>query len=244
MSMRIVTAMALLGAAGVMSGCNIQQPSAGCQVQDATDAPWQAAYILKNPADSSKSCGTLTGEALGVFKYTTPGKANTSVLGIRPQRAAELTARVAEDPSDPYKTYRAATALSSTFPDQPDAKGLCLGAGFNTATVAAPAGTDSKGKPLPAETVSYMFKDMNVYSAPSAPGTQMEGTLVFSDGTGCTAEYRVLALWPQVGCVPGSTKPADNCGEGSGLNPDFDAVCSEDLEACIPNPAKGVPSFR
>jgi hypothetical protein len=93
-----------------------------------------------------------------------------------------------------------------------------------------------------AEMVSYTFETVEVYSHPSAPGTQLRGTMKYSDGAGCEAEYTVNALWPQTSCVPGSTKPAESCGEGSGLNPDFDAVCDADLEACVLT--KPAPSFK
>src|SRR5689334_20956639 len=92
MSKRILSAVALLGAAGFISGCSIEQPSAGCIVQDATDAPWQAAYFLKS-GDATKSCGQLKGEALGVFKFVNPYPDQhpgvpASRLAIRPEGTA------------------------------------------------------------------------------------------------------------------------------------------------------------
>ena len=244
MSMRIVTAVALLGAAGVMSGCSVEQPSPGCQVQDGV---WQAAYILKDSSKASTSCGNLKGEAIGAFKFVDLGKTpHPSYLAIRPQRAAELTAYHDSDGNPVLRVPDAsvATTLSTTFSNQPDSTGLCQATGFPTATVTAPAAVDGDGTPLPAETVTYTFSDVSVYSAASAPGTQLEGTLVYGDGTGCTAEYRVLALWPQASCDTDA-----DCGVENGLNPDFDAVCMKGINpdgsnGCVPNPAKGVPAFK
>jgi hypothetical protein len=288
MSKRILSAVALLGAAGVISGCNIEQPSAGCIVQDGT---FQARYILKNPADASKSCGKLQGEAIGVFKYVNPYPDQhpgvpASRVGIRPEGTAaqfgetEYTytvtkadgtteeKTVAVTRADPVQGTQCdssganckstaaydATSMSATLADQPDAKGLCKASSFEPATVSL-SEVSAEGQEIdPARTISYKFGDVFVYSHPSAPGTQLEGTMTYSDGLGCEAEYRVLALWPQVPCVPGSTKPAESCGVGSGLNPDFDAVCVADigpmdddgnvLGGCVFNSAKGVPSFK
>jgi len=47
MTKRIATAVAVLGAASIISGCAIEQPSAGCFVQDSSFALWQAKYIPK-----------------------------------------------------------------------------------------------------------------------------------------------------------------------------------------------------
>ncbi|WP_152622061.1 hypothetical protein [Archangium violaceum] len=298
MSKRIVTAVALIGAAGVISGCTLEQPSAGCIVQDSTDYPWQALYVLKNSADEAKSCGKLKGEALGVFKYIEFEKgANEQLtkkrafIGIRPEGLAqrfesvtyedevlntdgsvqvdedgepvmeEITAeRVPGARADNYAIAKLSTALSETLADEPDEKGLCSTSGFKPATVTTTAVTrtdEETGEVItvaPAESLSYTFSDVKVYSDPSAPGTQLTGTLKYSDGPGCEAEYTVLALWPQVGCDPEAfanpteANAADRCAEGSGLNPDFDAVCVAGIAggdaACVPNPATGVPAFK
>jgi hypothetical protein len=285
MSKRILSAVALLGAAGFVSGCSIEQPSAGCVVQDASDAPWQAVYILKT-GDATKSCGQLKGEALGVFKYVNPYPDQhpgvpASRLAIRPDGTAsrfsysyDYTTTDPKTGKDVKKTktvervdlesmsaqealtvQQAATGMSANLADQPDTKGLCKASGFESAKISASEVRhfQTDAVLVPAENINYKFGDMFVYSAPSAPGTQMEGTLTYTDDN-CTAEYRVLALWPQIACDPDAfahptaENAADRCAEGSGLNPDFDAVCVADIAGgdggCVPNPAKGVPSFK
>ncbi|PTL79117.1 hypothetical protein DAT35_36545 [Vitiosangium sp. GDMCC 1.1324] len=144
----------------------------------------------------------------------------------------------------------AASTGPATLAEEPDASGLCLAEGFGRdATVSASAVThqDTGEELVPAETITYKYTKVQVFSAAKAPGTQAKGEFTYSDGTGCTAEYTMLALWPQVPCVPGSTKPAESCGEGSGLNPDFKAVCVADIGpdgegGCVP--AGDVPSFN
>jgi hypothetical protein len=296
MSKRIVTAVALIGAAGVISGCTLDQPSAGCIVQDSTDYPWQAVYVLKN-GDADSTCGKLKGEALGVWKYIEFDKDSNeqltkkrSYIGIRPEGLAskfavtfkdeELNAdgtvkikdgkpvmkdvtveRVDGARDNDYAIAKAATALSETLADEPDEKGLCATTGFKPASVTAKQVVredEVRGETVvvaPAESLTYTFSDVKVYSDPSAPGTQLTGTLKYSDGPGCEAEYTVLALWPQVECdvdafnSPTEANAADRCDVGSGLNPDFDAVCVADIgpggaAACVPNPATGVPAFK
>jgi hypothetical protein len=282
MSKRITTAVAILGLAGAISGCNLQQPSAGCQVQDATDDAWQAAYFLKNPADATKECGKLKGEALGVFKYIDPcpdknascptqGQAKqTTRLAIRPEGAASLVSFTNKDGKEVLRVAnveaaQAATSLSATLDDEPNEQGLCGASGFVPAKVDARPITTVEGakEDRAAESVSYAYEDVKVYSAPSAPGTQLSATVRFSTGTsGESCEYQMLALWPRKPCDvnafknPTPENAASRCAENSGLNPDFDAVCIEGIGpdpedeeylipgGCVPNPAKGVPSFK
>ncbi len=277
MSKRISTAAAILGVAGLFSGCNFEQPSAGCQVQDATDTPWQAAYFLKDPADAAKSCGKLTGEAIGVFKYLNPEN-KVSRLAIRPAGAADLvsyTRVISEDESEEVARVTdpsVATSLSASLDDEPNAQGLCSATGFVPAQVDAPEVPAGNGveETLNAKKVSYAYDAVQVYSAPSAPGTQLQGTLRYSEGDdGEVCEYTMLALWPRVPCSVEAfnnktpENEADACGKGSGLNPDFDAVCIAEIGpplieedddgnvisvtprgGCVPNPKKGVPSFN
>ncbi|QRN95261.1 hypothetical protein JRI60_40295 [Archangium violaceum] len=264
MTKRISTAVAVLGAAGMISGCNLEQPSAGCIVQDATD--WTAKYTLKDQAQATTSCGKLTGEQLGVFKYINPNataeqKAQSmgSKLAIRPNGQASLTTFVypIQDSNDddtaafypngkPVLTTHEesrlqgtatpadATNMSGTFTEQPDDESMCTANGFTETRVAAkeivftpPHGFGDEVR-VPAQTAEYLFKDVQVYSDPSAPGTQLRGTLVYGDGTGCKAEYEVWALWPTVACETDA-----DCGEGSGLNPDFDVKCDTTLNNVV-----------
>lgn len=259
MTKRIVTAVAVLGAASIISGCSIEQPASGCIVQDSTWALWQAKYIVKE-ADAAKSCGQLKGEELGVWKYANPmaseaekAEGKAAKLAIRPRGAASLMAEykysytttngAGEETTNNVTVKRVqpsefgnATSLSATLPDAPDADGFCKAEGFEKRTVTAAAVVhESTGEQLkPEETVEYEYSNIHVYSHPQFPGTQLHGTLTYGDGAGCTAEYEVWALWPATPCVPGSTDPVDNCGEGSGLNPDFKAVCDADLKRCVP----------
>lgn len=267
MTKRIVTAVAVLGAASLISGCSIEQPVSGCIVQDSSFALWQAKYTVKE-ADAAKSCGGLKGEELGVWKYANPGASEAdkaagkaAALAIRPRGAASLTRhtysyKTGVDAAGkdimksvtvdrvPASEFANATSLSTTLPEQPATDGFCAAGGFEKKTVAAaPVVHESTGEQLkPAQTVEYTFSNVEVYSHPQFPGTQLRGTLTYGDGTGCSAEYDVWALWPATPCVPDSTDPVESCGEGSGLNPDFEAVCDASLKRCVP--ARRPPSLK
>src|SRR6218665_987259 len=145
----------------------------------------------------------------------------------------------------PAGTASSGSALSTTLAQQPDDDGLCLATGFNTATVAAAAAykQEKHGGALlaPAQTLSYTYENVEVYSAPSAPGTQLRGTVKIDDGV-CTAEYEMWALWPSRSCEPDEPLSSTNCGDAPNLNPDFDVVCAPDIATGWP--ARRPPSFK
>lgn len=289
MSKRIATAVAIIGAAGVISGCAFEQPSPGCQVQD-SDHPWQAAYTLKDAArDGNKPCGQLKGEGIGFWKYVKDPLTNpTNQFVVRPEGTAsrfeytytwkeldpktnkevtksktlervDLEALEAERAGAALEVKQAASSGTATLASEPDANGLCLAQGFTRpASVDAASVTNHITNEVVArEIISYEYKTVNVYSAAEAPGTQASGEFIYRthnpDGSvACEAEYTMVALWPQVPCDPEAfanptpENAADRCAEGSGLNPDFDAVCVADIYhgdgGCVPNGK--VPSFK
>jgi predicted small secreted protein len=224
--------VAVLSAGALLTGCNFEQPGAGCIVQDASFANWYAKYDLKEGQNLSPACQALVvkGERWGVFKFTDPEKPNSSVLTIRP---IGLYSRASRDPGDPY-LQNAVGKLA----EEPDASNFCAATDFSLATVnASAAGT------TPATSISYQFSNVRVYADPRAPGTQIGGDLTYTRD-GCTIQLGVRALWPEVPCDPDPsvTNPAEKCGEGSGINPEFAVVCDEALNRCVP--AKEIPSLN
>jgi hypothetical protein len=229
----VSVAAAVLGAGMLMTGCNFDQPSFGCIVQDASFANWFAKYDLKEGQNITSECQAkvLSGETIGVFKFTDPEKANSSVLTIRPRG---LYSRATRDPGDPYLQ-----TATGKLTDDTDAQDFCSATDFSAATVNA--GPKTSNPPEAATSITYQFANVKVYSAPDAPGTQLTGDLTYTQD-GCTAQYTVRAVWPATPCDPTSAKPADLCGEGSGINPDFAVECDADLGMCVPS--KPIPSFK
>ncbi len=238
-------ALVLLGAGSLMTGCNFEQPEAPCFVQDST--AWYAKYDpVDEPRDTNGAACALVaplGERIGVYKFTDPDDLSKSLLTIRPNGTASLGAR---DSGNPQQQ----TAVGS-LAVEPDANDFCAATGFSTASVNAAATASA-----PAVTVSYEFSNVRVYSAAQAPGTQLTGELKYTRN-GCTSTYVVRAMWPAEPCIVGANKetdPADACGNGSGLNPDFDAECmalptpncgsldpATYTGCCVPK--KAIPSF-
>jgi hypothetical protein len=222
--------VAVLSAGALLTGCNFDQPGAGCIVQDASFANWYAKYDLKPDQSLSTDCQAkvLKGEVWGVFKFTDPQKADSSVLTIRP---AGLYSRATRDPGDPYLQ----TAVGK-LDEEPAADDFCGANGFSLATVnAGPSSSEA------ATSISYQFNNVKVYAAPQAPGTQIGGDLTYTRD-GCTIQLGVRAIWPAVACVAGSSNPAESCGAGSGINPEFDVTCDPDLSRCVPT--KAIPSLK
>jgi hypothetical protein len=234
----IVSVTAAVLSAGVMlTGCNFEQPTSGCIVQDASFANWVAKYDLKEGQTITPECqaNVINGELVGVFKFTDPTKEGSTVLTIRPQG---LYSRAARDPGDPY-LQNAVGKLA----DEPDAASFCAATDFSLANVNASATATA-----PATSISYQFANVKVYAAPQAPGTQLTGDLTYTRD-GCTAQYTVRAIWPAHGCDPDSTNPVDTCGEGSGINPEFAVVCDTSFKVSTAYPgtcvaAKAIPSFK
>ncbi|WP_164007382.1 hypothetical protein [Pyxidicoccus trucidator] len=236
------TALVVLGAGSLMTGCDFEQPEAPCFVQDATN--WYAKYdVVQEPRLADGTACTFSpgiGERLGVYKFVDPDNRAEPLITIRP---TGLTALAGRDSGDPARQ----TALGR-LSAEPDAEEFCSGTGFSVATVDAAATATAA-----ATSVTYEFSNVRVYSAPSAPGTQLTGELKYTRD-GCTSTYVIRALWPAEGCIMGADRgsdPANACGNGSGLNPDFDATCvaiancgslNPDHDGCCV-PAKPIPSF-
>jgi hypothetical protein len=238
-------AVTVLAASSLLAGCDFEQPEAGCFVQD--HISWAVKYDpVDDPKDQNNAACTVrapTAELLGVFKFVDPDDSSVSLLTLRP---AGLASRALRDTTNPSSAQTA----SGNFATERDAEDFCAAPTFSVATVDAafvpavppdPEDPEDEGTPaIPATEVTYEFSNVRVYSAPSSPGTQLAGSLKYTRD-GCTSTYEIRALWPAVGCDPDSDLPEENCGEGSGLNPDFAATCDAVAHICVP--AKGIPSL-
>jgi hypothetical protein len=235
----VSVAAALLSAGTLLTGCNFDQPNAGCIVQDASFANWVAQYDLKEGETISSECEgkvTIHGELLGVYKFTNPEKAGESVLTLRPQG---LYSRATRDPGDPYLQTAVGGLEDETTND------FCGASGFSAATVNA--GPKTTNPPEAATSITYQYDNVKVYAAPDAPGTQLTGDLTYTRDN-CTAKYTVKAIWPAAPCDPDSTKESEKCGVGSGINPDFAVKCDTSFQinpnypgTCVAD--KAIPSF-
>ncbi|WP_223642824.1 hypothetical protein [Corallococcus sp. EGB] len=259
----ILSSLVMLTAAGSLTACDVEQPTPGCIVQDATAGAWWAKYDVVTPPTGTKTgggtCGATealeVGDNLGVWKFADP-KTGSNILVVRPQYMARLGSA---DANNTFDSLQVTGNLSADTTDD-----FCLAPDFNTATVnPTTAGVTSN--------ITYTLKNVKVYSSPSSPGTQMTGEVTFVRN-GCTSTYVMRAVWPATPCDPRVDQTDAelgfaNCGSGSGINPDFSVECEavpkrfwtgrfltpeeqelEDWPAdynegkCIPS--KAIPSFK
>jgi len=225
MTKRIVATAVVLGASALLSSCNFEQPNAGCIVQDSDH--WFVRYHLVENQPLTAGCAAklsnFKGELLGVFKYTNPKNPEEAKIALRPyslsQHAAPLTPEELQSLAEGQTVADPVNAVGA-LPRKPQSEedNLCVSTNLTVASGDVSAGGDAT------VAARYEFTNVQVYSAPSAPGTQMGGELTYTVD-GCTAKYTFRAIWPFVGCNPAA---ADACGAGSGLNPDFKVVCDPD----------------
>jgi hypothetical protein len=229
---RVSSVMAVLGAGVMLAACSMEQPSAGCVVQDS--ASWIAKYELKTGQPTCAKAAP-TGELVGVFKFVNP-EDDTAKLTFRPDG---LASRGARDSGE--STLQTAIGNLSA---EADAEDFCAVPQMSEAKVNAASEPNVED----ATQISYKFANVKVYSHPRAPGTQFKADLTYTRD-GCIAEYTVNAMWPARGCDPASADTSLNCGAGSLINPDFDVVCDTTVKISSKLPGtcvlkKSVPSFK
>ncbi|ABF90347.1 putative lipoprotein MlpA [Myxococcus xanthus DK 1622] len=229
------TALVLVGAGSLLTGCNFEQPETNCFVQESPS--WAVKYdVVDSPKDANGDECTTTAplvELMGVYKYVNP-ETGAAQLALRP---ATLASRAIADTTT---TSADQTSLGS-LDTEPKDHGFCHANDFAPAFVNV-AASDTAA----ANTIRYEFTNVRVYSAAVAPGTQFTGELKYTSN-GCTSSYVMRAVWPPAPCDTASTEPAENCGVGSGLNPEFAVVCQPTSATgttgyCVP--AGDIPSFK
>ncbi|MCY1075255.1 hypothetical protein [Archangium lansingense] len=204
------------------------------------------------------------------YEYMATDAKGNPVKKLKEITRVDLDALEEEREGQALEVMKAANTGPASLDMEANSEGLCTAKDFSRpATVNAAEARHHETNALlaPAETITYTYSNVQVYSAASAPGTQLTGTFTYSDGPGCTVEYEVNAIWPQVLCNADAEDSAEKCGEGSGINPDFDVRCDEsqpdtmrdddhngfqDVDddgnklvwkgACVPS--KKVPSFK
>ncbi len=218
-TMAAVLAAAVLG----VTACS-GQPPLGCPVQRLT---WAARFDLVPGQNVSGLCAQKGGERLGIQTYNVPGTDETTLV-IKPDRLSSLDA---QDPESPGYSLGA-------FPARAGPDDFCAATALSTAEKHVPASGGG-----PAQDVVYAWSEVKILSRADAPGSQMLGTLDYTEG-GCTARYEVWGVWPSVSCKGADGGPDDRiCDEpGHGLNLAFALTCDPTQLRCVP--AMRPPSFK
>jgi hypothetical protein len=227
MTKNILNAALVLTTAGsLLTGCDFEQPEAPCFVQDAGN--WYAKYDpVDEPRDANGNACTLVAPLGERIGVYKFVDPDKLDQPLITIRPNGTAALGARDAGDSKRQ----TALGN-LSAEPDAQDFCTGSNFTPATV------DAAFVPAVPPSTS------NPQGRPAQPAT--------------TVTYVIRAMWPAEPCIMGADKatdPADACGAGSGLNPDFDATCME-IQNCGQNaallaagyngccvPAKAIPSF-
>jgi len=211
--------LAIIVAAAALSACNPEPASVGCPIQLIT---WAAKYTLVDTSHSADPCGVLT--ASGV---------NGESWGF--QRYNK--------PGDPASTFavrpasigRTGIPATGPLPDEPS-NGQCA-----APTLTAPA-TNA------AATVTYAISNVKFLATAEAPGSQFGADLAYTAG-GCTANYKVVGVWPAIACNasdPTTGDPIDQadqtaCAPGApDINSGFNLTCIKFAGSII----SGVPLYR
>jgi hypothetical protein len=120
---------------------------------------------------------------------------------------------------------------------------------FNCSSTDSTAGTCS----LPAQSASYVWSNVELYTTAAAQGTQFQADLVLTtdvSGQSCTINYKAIGVWPGVACEavdamgnPTGMPNDDDCNPcsepaigraiGSGINFNFPTHCDPTLLYCV-----------
>ena len=181
----------------------------------------------------------LTSGVLNVQSYNEPQSGSSGVLDPNKPTLAIQT----QDVTDALSTGREVDADGAPFAfgafegAEPDDDGICSIGSLSEAVLRAPATEDVPEMMIdecttepampaqPAIDVSYKWTNVRVVVTPSAIGTKLEADLEYTVD-GCTATYRVAAVWPVVECgtpvessgeLPEEEPPAED--EDAGIDP-------------------------
>ena len=219
MSVTLQKAMlvAVLALGGFAAGCD--QPKPKCA---AAHGNFAATFTL---VSGDGPCAELTSGVLNVQSYNDPKSESDRVLDPNKPTLAIQT----QETTDVLWSGREVDPDEHTFAfgafdePEPNGEGLCTVRSLSRAVLRAPATeevpemmidecTTEPAQPAqPAIDIGYRWSNIRIVMTPAAIGTKLEADLEYTVD-GCTAEYRVAAVWPLVECgspVEGGDEPAD-----------------------------------
>jgi hypothetical protein len=199
---------------------------------DIVGVQWYASSHFNRDPESDKNLVAIRTNALGTTAVT---------YGSRKTADGAPAA-------DKSRPINAVGTFTTARPDETD---FCRVESFSPAeqvlpaTIAVPPNPSKegdKGQPaLPELAAKYEWSNMSVFVDPVVAGSQFSADLRYTKN-GCTASYKVVAVYPLVTCLDKEKKPDDRfCdvnpqpalgkSNGSGLN--FPVFCDPDLGFCV-----------
>jgi hypothetical protein len=213
------------------------QPAPKCAVQRGAYA---AKYTFVSMVSGSGDCGALTGELLNVTAYGVPTSKSDpqpdparTVIGVQPQTVTDLLgsaagAMVSGNPEDN------GVSLGEFAKAEPGKDDFCVAPALSTTRVRLPTIPESTEMCVttpeqPPVDVTYDFKNIRVYTTAAAYGTQFAADLTYTKD-GCSALYRVDAVYPAVDCTK-AQETTDSPATGDDAGASTDAFVPQGMDA-------------
>jgi hypothetical protein len=212
-------------------GCD--QPGPKCSV---ARGDFAASYTL---VEGTGACAELQGETLSVQSYSAPVSEtnsrpdpNKTSIAIQPGSINDLLASARSETNPDDQPY----AMGAFDSAEPHPDSFCVAPELSVARVRLEALPEEAEMctTLPAQSavdIKYEWSNVKVYASASAYGTQLSADLVYTKD-GCTAKYRVTAVYPVVSCGVPLDPPAETPAEEPPL--DMDGGVGEADAACPP----------
>jgi hypothetical protein len=232
------------GALALLLGTGCDQPEPKCSV---ARGDFAAVYTL---VSGSGECAQLKGEILSVQSYSArrstrdarPDPDKTSI-GIQPGSITDLLFTRDTSAANPGDQPYALGAFDSAHPR---ADGFCAAPELSAARLRLPDAPEQMDMCVttpaqPSVDIQYEFSNVRVYVSASDYGTQLAADLVYTLD-GCTATYRVRAVYPVVPCgvaleppaaEPPPEEPLDAGADDAG-DAEPDAACPPEEPAADP----------
>jgi hypothetical protein len=219
----VITAVAL---AGMVSGCDSEQPVPYCQINNNSFA------IKAARTGGSGTCTLISGESFideWTFQRFIDSPTNPAgTIGITP----DLT----------FSGEPAGVGITTFASDLP-VNNVCAAAQQPVATAAIDLDED-EATTDDIVNVNYRFDTTEVWVTANAPGTQVRGTFTYTESgaSTCTATFSYFGIAPVAECTGRTATnartgvadparcntnpdPANNIPFGSGINPEFTTEC-------------------
>lgn len=227
----------LFGISIIIAGAGCDQPPADCTTGHGGFA---AKFTLVEGSKVGDGlCDTLKGEKIGVEKYnpssaSDPKKQDLTKAKLRIRSSGIGVPATEAEAAGVSLEGQELSSAGDFVSSSPDDNNVCTVPSMSAAALKIPAGAA-----VPEADIEYKFDNVRVFVTVAYPGTQLAADLTFRNA-GCTAKYKVVALWPAIECSTDddcSPLPDPDKGRdlGSGINPDFadNLQCDPDISLCV-----------